>query len=277
VVLNVLLSFIINFVDWNTKYVTFSRFMHHMPKWSDKEKSYIFHRDDPSVQDKANVLLQRVQMSGNCYFHASAMLQHYCIAKHNSENLNPEILDITKFVSGSFGSDALQNYIFEDKGDNTARFLLSILEPGSKLKEYQIENIDEGVLRRYGPALVATFRVEDDFGAKNKLIYTGNAPSKGQDKDVHHAMLLIGIREEGGAPRFLLQNWWKYPQFAEFDAKYLRSCQASFYFVTTPQMGIKYGCPAKQGIYGEAKYHDEAVNHIGFSCFAHSLPLNWRL
>ena len=121
--------------------------------------------------------------------------------------------------------------------------------------------------------MVAKFRVEDNFGALNKLIYTENAAhSKGNDKDEHHAMLLIGIREEGGAPRFLLQNWWKYPQFAEFDAKYLISCQASFYFVTTPQMGIKYGCPARQGIYGEAKYHDEAVKtdvaHIERRCGA---------
>jgi hypothetical protein len=129
--------------------MSFARFMHRLPEWSDKDTSFIFHRDDPSVRDKANVLLQRVQNSGNCYFHASAMLQHYWIAKHNTQNMNPGILDITAFVSRSFGSGALQNYIFENKGDNTVRFLVSILEPGSKLEEYLIETIDEGVLRRW--------------------------------------------------------------------------------------------------------------------------------
>jgi hypothetical protein len=149
-----------------------------LPQWSNPHTSYIFHRDDPSIVNRRNVLIQRVQKSNNCYIHASTMAQHYAIAKHNKTNMDHEILDITGFVKSSFGPIKLQEYIFRNVGSDTIKFLRSILHRDSEVISYSISSFDlkEDMLQKYGPAIVASFMVDDKFGANGNLVYTGRLP-----------------------------------------------------------------------------------------------------
>jgi hypothetical protein len=107
-------------------------------------------------------------------------------------------------------------------GKNT---LLRFADAFSDMKELLLE---------YGPGLVRKFQVEKSF-ISNSTLHIGrkNSVTIGS-----HAMLLVGVREEGNQLRYLLQNWWKKKPFVEVDFEYLLSCQPSINFVITKQTEI---------------------------------------
>ena len=51
-------------------------------------------------------------------------------------------------------------------------------------------------------------------------------------------MILIGVRGDGEEKKFLLQNWWREKQTVEVDESYLRACEATCWYVSTPQPKI---------------------------------------
>jgi hypothetical protein len=83
--------------------------------------------------------------------------------------------------------------------------------------------------------LVSHFMIPVDFCAKaNRLSLLGSrSPLSGYLGT--HAMLIIGVRDEGGSRRFLLQYWWADFQFIEADEEYLFSMAGRAYQVITPQ------------------------------------------
>jgi hypothetical protein len=51
-------------------------------------------------------------------------------------------------------------------------------------------------------------------------------------------MLIVGVRGQGAARRFLVQNWWRRLQFLEVSSDYLETqpyANIGAYFVLTPQ------------------------------------------
>jgi hypothetical protein len=86
-----------------------------LPKWNDQELSYICLRDQPYLKLKMSVM-QRVQQTGNCFMFAVAMLQHYLIAKFNSFEESPPILDVRKFLVENASDSMFESYLLNHGG-----------------------------------------------------------------------------------------------------------------------------------------------------------------
>jgi hypothetical protein len=82
--------------------------------------------------------------------------------------------------------------------------------------------------------LISRFEVEEAFDSVDwQHIGSMTTASKG-----NHAMVLVGIRKEGDATRYLVQNWWKKKAFVEMDDEYLSACGALVNFVQTQQTAM---------------------------------------
>ncbi len=89
----------LDFIPWYV--MSFDQFTKRQSKWRDPAASYIFHRDDPAVAHKNNVLLQRVH-DGLGYMHAPMTLQHYIICRDTDGSCSHQVLDIAQFMLESF-------------------------------------------------------------------------------------------------------------------------------------------------------------------------------
>ena len=227
---------------------TFNQFVEqYQPLWGDPARSYVFHRDDPRVNQK-NVLAQRVQLSGLCYIHAPDMLQHYLVSMNTPQSA--PMIDISRMIRERFTAIKLEKHIFEDAGDNAFLMLIYILQHGSHILGAGIDQIEQR-LREYGPILISYFEVHEDFEAVDRCIYHGDHVGALRGG---HSMLIIGVRIENNRKYFLLQNWWQRKQFIEVDGEYLISCNAEFHYVRTPQLSIPNEFPTYFAIF--------AVNHL---------------
>ena len=220
---------------------------------------YVFHRDHKNFKHKnpkPNVICQRHQLSGMCYIHGPAVLQHYLVWL--SQGSNPGMIDVSKMVRETFVVEELQKHIFEEEGGNSLKMLERILLPGSIVLPTFIDNVTVESMEQSGPLLVSEFTVYNDFKCRGKFSYTGNPTG---DFIGHHAMVLIGTRvtkDECGEVRFfLLQNWWKDKQFVEVDAGYLKACGAKLYSVQTAQTGIPNTFPVQTKSYAECEDVDK--------------------
>jgi hypothetical protein len=74
-------------------------------------------------------------------------------------------------------------------------------------------------------------------------------------------MLIIGVRGEGPARRFLVQNWWRRHQFLEISLGYLealwpRGPDVSVHVVITPQLAVLEGFAQPAAPYAETGHID---------------------
>ncbi len=76
-------------------------------------------------------------------------------------------------------------------------------------------------------------------------------------------MLLLGVRGEGPARRFLLQNWWRRRQFVEVSLAYLEALRDSdrgpdltAHAVCTPQLAAPAGFARAAPPYAESAHLD---------------------
>ena len=52
-------------------------------------------------------------------------------------------------------------------------------------------------------------------------------------------MVLLSVRtDSAGMRHFLIQNTWRKKQFFEVDETYLKGCDATIYFIETPQTAV---------------------------------------
>jgi len=218
----------------------FDAFVQTYPEWSSAMTSFVFHRDHESTKNKQHVLKERIIPSGLCYMHASTILQHYLVSMHPQVEHAPT-LDIPSYLRKHMSSRSLYKHIWDDEGDSSLDFLLSILHENVSHRDvityhpqYLIKSQADicSNLMQHGPALVSNFKVYDSFTSANKQHlgipqgdYLGN-----------HSMVLIGSRTDvNGCYRFLLQNWWANKPYVEVDFMYLVNCSAEIHFITVPQ------------------------------------------
>ena len=261
-----------------------------LPKWQTKT-SYIFFRDDPDLQLQGRkVVIQRVQQKSMCHMYAPAILQYYLVSKYSHMRSEPSIMNMAKFVREEYNQQWLKNHVFEGKGILSSRFLSLILRPdkGPGHRVVSFDEIDETMLRQYGPLLLSEFAVCDDFGVEGRLVYSldgCNATKPGQgpvyvgcDYVVfenrltyargfgftprctgYHSMIIVGVRDEGASRRFLVQNWWRRHQFIEISREYLETqplLSPSAFVVDSPPRAVpaRFAQPARR--YAESTHLD---------------------
>lgn len=206
------------------------------------------------------ICIQRYQKSKLCYLHAVTMVQYYAICFFCVKNGLPiqhSVLNIGFYIKKNFNPKRLERHIIYNNGGNSFLELKMILEQDSKYNHVYFDTEEDVVpliitnLRKYGPALVSNFNVQDDFGNVHKRKHYGTITREPNDNG--HAMVLVGYREEDGKHYFLLQNWWLEKQFVEVDIDYLSSCSPSLHWVTTEQKGIPKELPTNFGTWLETE------------------------
>ena len=247
--------------------------MRMMPQWVDPSSSYVFHRDDPDIlpENRGQVLIQRVSETEPSYMHAPVVLQYYLISKYSKSKIDPVMLDMAKYIRDTFNTEQLRRHFLDDEGIPSCVLLSKILQKNTVTRIVPVDEIDAAFLEKHGPLLLSEFPLCADFGSDDgRLVHdlsdcnasTAHAPhpnpapvrcaiqegsrSSDQSCTKYHAMLIIGVRGEGAARRFLVQNWWRRHQFVEISLAYIRSLQPllhgpSAYAACTPQLG---GVPA---------------------------------
>ena len=226
-----------------------------LPEWQSKSTSYIFFRDDPDIQDRGNeVLIQRVQQNSLCHMYAPVVMQYYLLTKYKGTTGVSTILNTAKYLREEYHQERLARYIMEGKGILSRRFLSFILGQGNVITSINFKEIDDALLKRYGPVLLSMFTVCDDFGVEGRLVYSldgcnatsttpGAAPvyvgcdfvvledrllyakgfeTMGRCRGLH-SMIIVGVRNNGTSRRFLVQNWWRQHQFLEISQEYLET------------------------------------------------------
>ena len=213
---------------------TWDNFCQQVIGWDDPKNVFVFWRDHPSFIGNNNALVQSYQRSGNCYIHAPVILQHYLVSmttKNTALTLN-----MYEFIRERLEGPKMEEYVFTD-GGNSREMLESILQPKSVIQCTGCKNIDEDMLRNYGPVLVELFNVYPELSNDDQYCYTGKRDTDATEEK--HAMIVIGIRiDKQDNKRLLLQNWWNNKQFIEMDVPYMDSCGASYFYVETPQTGF---------------------------------------
>ena len=114
------------------------------------------------------------------------------------------------------------------------------LDEDSEVLEIPTECISRETFEKYGPGLLCTFDVHDDFFDADVFSYmdcpTGNFRG-------HHCMVVLGVRNEGESRIFLLQNWWRDKQFVEVSEDYM-FMDCSICFIGTPQTFVRDSLPS---------------------------------
>ena len=225
-----------------------------VPAWKDSD---IFHfREGVSLP-------RRHQLSGGlCYIHAPQVLQRYLVSLHQP---NVGMIDMVKLIRQTYSAKQLERHVFDDAGGDSCAVLETIFEPGSVYIGFIRSHVDlyDQHLLKYGPALVARFRIYDDF-------LNAAAPSSFDGAPTgnfvgHHAMVMIGARQDtaSGKRWFLLQNWWKHSQFVEVSETYLEACSPTVYFVETPQKRIPEEFPTQPHLIAENENVDKPEELMG--------------
>jgi hypothetical protein len=236
---------------------TFDLFCVKHPEWTDESKSFVFHRDHPTVSQKQVVLQQRAQLSGLCYIHGPDMLQHYLVSM-NKDTL-AGMIDISKLIRETFSAEELESHIFRNEGGDSAMLLRRILQPGSIIFASRSELFDRD-LQEFGCGLVSKFTVFADFDDRTAHSHQGKP--EGEELGLH-CLVLIGVRVDAEGKRwFLLQNWWKQKQFVEVKEDYFKACAPTIYFVETPQFDIPEKFPKNYARYAENEnYLDKSESY----------------
>jgi hypothetical protein len=129
----------------------------------------------------------RFQKCGNCYLQGPCVMVAYLAEKYGIADPCP--VDVSKLVRHSFTDDKLYSYVVEDAGGSSIGILKQLLrtildESNPPVDSYSAGTVREstfpleGLVAKYGPALVSTFVVHNRFG-NYSLTKTGNERKKG--------------------------------------------------------------------------------------------------
>ena len=223
------------------------------------------------------------------YMQAPTILHYYLISKYNHTISKPTVLNMAKYIREQYNKEKLATHIIEGKGVLSRNFLLSILGK-RQIREVGFEQINDDMLKRYGPMLLSEFAVCDDFGIDGRLVYSldgcnasaatldGGPTYIGcdyvatEDRLIYakgfettdrctgyHAMIIVGVRYEGASVRFLVQNWWRRHQFVEISREYLETQPlrgpCAFFVDSAPRaLPARFALPARR--YAESTHLD---------------------
>jgi hypothetical protein len=167
--------------------------------------------------EKYDFLVINLQRFGTCFLHAPIVLTHY----HNvvwSNKASFDHVDIAKYVTLP-GNEALKELYLSNQGGNSLLVLKSVSgAKDSDLVHWTLTDYNPVVLRvqaeqcadlfhQYGPALVRSMKVEDEFFNGNVVSHLdlpanpNFLDSDGQERK--HAMVMIGHRK-GQIKSFIL-------------------------------------------------------------------------
>lgn len=238
--------------------ISFASFVSHHPEWHERHANvFVFFRDHPSVKNKPGVLIQRTQLSGNCYIQGAVVHRHYLVCRTNSDILPQPAIDIRKFILVNLRADLLSRLFTHVGGGSSHEIAQLLLSPNPSLfSASSVADITK-MLRRWGPGLVTNFSIENSFlRDSTRVTYRGAFTSEIQGR---HSMVCIGSREaEDGAVLLLLQNWWPQKQFVEIDQAYLEQSGASIWFSRKEHIPVSpaFPCTMTMAEYAEAGYID---------------------
>jgi hypothetical protein len=231
--------------------MSFDYFVNLNPEWSENENNFVFFRDHKAVKFK-NVLIQRKQLSGNCYIHGP-IVAHYYIMCMRYDNTKP--VDIRTYILRHLDTNHLSKLITHCGGGNSRTIYQNLIGSQAMLiitgfNSYQ--NEIKKHLELYGPGLVTGFQIEKQFQRDQSKHY-----GKLMGEIIgSHSMVLVGVRQdEMGNQYVLLQNWWKHKQFVECDAEYFSSSGATIYFCKG-DIGI-HSFNTSSAIYDEGNYDND--------------------
>ncbi len=208
--------------------MSFSYFVSQNPEWDESKNNFVFFRDHPTVKSKNGILIQRKQLSGNCYIHGP-IVAHYYIMCMRYENTKP--VDIRTYILRHLDTNHLSKLITHCGGGSSRTIYQNLIGSQAILiitgfNSYQ--NEIKKHLELYGPGLVTGFQIEKDFQKSNQSKHHGKILGEIIGS---HSMVLVGFRQDELGNQFvLLQNWWKHKQFVECDAEYFSSSGATIYF-----------------------------------------------
>ena len=115
------------------KVQSFAQAITGLNEWKRDECTYIFYRDDESVNKRSDAIVQRVDSADStslCYLQAPAVLQRCLIAKYSQADGPVGMLDINQYLSKNMKSYQLFRHFFT-RGGNSIEILRSILTTGS--------------------------------------------------------------------------------------------------------------------------------------------------
>jgi len=205
--------------------ISFQQFLKTNREWDDVSQSYVWFRDECK-----NALIQRVQLSGNCYIHGPVVALRYAMCKFMD---NPPTVDIRKFILQNLHAHLLSKLICNVGGGSSREIFKILLGPQPQLIQETDPSKICQYIRMYGPGLVCNFSVERAFRINNdKRHFSGSFTS---DVEGSHSMVVVGYRHvktENDKVRLflLLQNWWQRRQFIEIDEPYFRDSEAVVLF-----------------------------------------------
>jgi hypothetical protein len=208
--------------------MSFAKFLHQNPAWNDEKESFVFFRDHPCVTTKYGILIQRKQLSGNCFIHAPIVAHYYAMCMRYPE---AKPVDIRAYILRHLDSEHLAKLITRCGGGSSRHIFNNLIGESATLlitgfNVYQNDILEN--LKLYGIGLVTGFQIERKFQKSESCSHQGKFST---DIIGNHAMVLIGYRiDETGKQFVLLQNWWEKLQFVECDAEYFAASGATIYF-----------------------------------------------
>ena len=203
-------------------------------------------------------LVIRRQLSGICYMHAGALLQHYLQCIRTPGMVDQKMLDLSTYIRNCFSNHELTEFLVKGEGGSSVSFfaritgisvrkLLSRSFNARKSEDPDYFNVCTAwALRTFArlrePGLVSGFLIETAFGDARQSTFDYEvdeqnfymyAERRGGVKPITHSMVLIGVHhdEKTGKVWFLLQNFWRNKYFCLVSAEYLASCDAKISFV----------------------------------------------
>ena len=133
-------------------------------------------------RDRADFIVQRLQIGNTCVHNARTIVQQYAIfrteilaaqASGTEPVLVPHVIDLAVYWRNIATSDALTALVFHRGGAPVKAMLLSTLEEGSKLASTDQPQDWVQLLDQYGPALIAEFHVFPGFDDETEKHHVG--------------------------------------------------------------------------------------------------------
>jgi hypothetical protein len=208
--------------------MSFVNFLFQNPAWNDEKETFVFFRDHPCVTTKYGILIQRKQLSGNCYIHAPIVSHYYAMCMRYPD---AKPVDIRAYILRHLDSEHLGKLITKCGGGASRHIFKNLIGNKATLlitgfNSHQNDILEN--LKLYGPGLVSGFQIERKFQKAEVSSYQGSFSS---DSIGSHSLVLVGFRvDEKGKEFVLLQNWWSMLQFVECDSEYFSASGATIYF-----------------------------------------------
>jgi hypothetical protein len=178
----------------------------------------------------ASQLRQRVQEKGSCGWQAAILCLFY---RQLSQDPSAEMLDLTAYALNKFTRDEIERWVINDMGVKPDKLLKSWVGE-ENVPIGILRDLDAATLKQTGPVVITNFQMHEDFEGVGSS-YLGSYSGKFTG---YHAMVIIGVREEGGEKIFLVQNLWRTKQFVEVSETYLRNCGVVGYFYLKPGVNV---------------------------------------